>query len=49
MLPVYLLTVFSKGEQVNLSNADRNALYKIAKAIVREGQAKVTKAKRKAG
>ncbi|MGO1077820.1 type II toxin-antitoxin system RelE/ParE family toxin [Inquilinus sp. CA228] len=33
--PVYLLTVFSKGERANLSNKEKAALAGVAKAIVR--------------
>lgn len=32
-LPVFLLTVFAKNEKDNLSNSDRNALAKVARAI----------------
>ena len=34
--PVYLLTVFGKGEKSNLTNSERNALHSIAKAIAAE-------------
>ena len=34
--PVFLLTVFGKGEKVTLTQAERNALRKITKAIVKE-------------
>ena len=34
--PVFLLTVFSKGEKANLSPAERNSLRTITKAIVQE-------------
>jgi hypothetical protein len=33
-LPVFLVTVFGKGEQANLNKAERNALAKLAKALV---------------
>lgn len=33
--PVYLLTVFSKGERANLSNNEKAAFASVAKAIVR--------------
>lgn len=36
MMPVYLLTVFGKGERANLSNAECNALHALTKAIVAE-------------
>ncbi len=38
--PVFLLTVFSKGERANLSKAECNDLPAITKAIVAEYQAK---------
>ena len=34
--PVFLLTVFSKGERANLSKAERNALATIAKVLLPE-------------
>jgi hypothetical protein len=40
-LPLYLLTVFGKGEKADLSQAERNELAKlvqILKATVREGR-----------
>jgi len=37
-MPVYLLTVFGKGEKANLSNAECNALRAITKAIAAEHQ-----------
>ena len=33
-IPVYLLTVFAKGEKDNLTKAERNQLAKVVKAIV---------------
>ena len=42
-LPVFLLTVFSKGERANLSKAERNALKEITRAIVNEYGVKVAK------
>lgn len=42
-LPVYLLTVFAKGEKADLTKAERNGLKEITKAIVREYAVKVTK------
>lgn len=35
-LPVFLITVFGKGQKVNLTKAERNALSGITKAIVDE-------------
>jgi hypothetical protein len=32
-IPVFLLTVFSKGERTNLSRAERNELAKLAKTL----------------
>jgi hypothetical protein len=32
-IPLYLLTVFGKNEQANLTKADRNALSKLAKIL----------------
>lgn len=32
--PVFLLTVFSKGERANLNKAERNALEKLSKTLV---------------
>jgi len=39
--PVYLLTVFGKGEKANLNKGERNSLAKLAKAIVDENSKKV--------
>jgi hypothetical protein len=33
-LPVFLLTVFAKGERTDLSQAERNALAQLTKALV---------------
>ncbi len=33
-IPLYLLTIFGKGEQVNLSKAERNDLAKLAQTLV---------------
>lgn len=41
-LPVFLLTVFGKGQKVNLSKAERNALKKLSEDIVREYARRVT-------
>jgi hypothetical protein len=38
MMPVYLLTVFGKGEKANLSDAECNALRALTKAIAAEHQ-----------
>jgi hypothetical protein len=35
-IPVFLLTVYAKGEKANLSKAERNELKGILSAIVRE-------------
>lgn len=35
-LPVFLITVFGKGQKVSLSKAERNALRKLSDQIVRE-------------
>jgi hypothetical protein len=40
-IPVYLITVFSKGVRVNLSKKERNQLGKITKLIVEEHQERV--------
>lgn len=42
-LPVYLITVFAKGEKSDLTQRERNGLKEITKAIVREYAEKVTK------
>jgi len=44
-LPVFLVTVFSKGERANLSQRERNNLRDITKEIVKEYLAKVKVAK----
>jgi hypothetical protein len=36
MMPVYLLTVFGKGERANLSDLECNALRALTKALVTE-------------
>jgi hypothetical protein len=33
-LPLYLLTMFGKGERANLSKADRNALSKLVSILI---------------
>jgi len=40
-LPVFLVTVFSKGERANLSKAECNKLREVTKAIVNEYRASV--------
>jgi hypothetical protein len=42
-LPVFLITVFGKGEQANLTKAERNALAKLTKLLVSAYKAKVVK------
>lgn len=46
-LPVFLLTVFGKGEKANLSKAERNALSVLTKTLFETYGAKVRPAKRK--
>jgi hypothetical protein len=46
MLPVFLVTVFSKGDQVSLSKGQRNKLRELTKAIVDEYQMRVSVAAR---
>jgi len=41
MMPVYLITVFSKGDRVNLSKQERNKLGEITKLIIEEHQEKI--------
>lgn len=36
MMPVYLLTIFGKGEKADLSDAERNALRTLARTVVAE-------------
>ena len=45
LMPVFLLAVFSKGERANLSQAERNNLAAITKAIVAEYRDRVVKAR----
>lgn len=40
-LPVFLLTVFGKGEKANLTKAERNGLEKLTKALVEEYRKRV--------
>lgn len=41
LMPVYLLTVFGKGEKANLSDAECNALRALTKAIATEHKSTV--------
>jgi hypothetical protein len=45
-LPVFLITVFSKGDRANLSKAERNKLRQVTKAIADEYRKKVTVTRR---
>lgn len=40
-LPVFLLTVFSKGDRANLTKAERDKLRDVTKAIVEEYRERV--------
>lgn len=42
LMPVYLLTVFGKGEKANLSDAECNALRALTKALTAEHRDAVT-------
>ena len=44
-LPVFLITVFAKGETTNLSKAERNGLLGLTKLLVTEYRRKVVKVK----
>jgi hypothetical protein len=46
-LPVFLLTVFSKGERTNLSKSECNSLRAVTKAIAAEYRGKVTSVAKK--
>lgn len=46
-MPVFLITVFSKGERANLSQAERNALKDLAGELIAAYAAKVVKASRR--
>lgn len=46
-IPVFLLTVFSKGEKVDLSDQERNSLRLLTKAIVAEYSGRVRHVARK--
>jgi hypothetical protein len=45
-MPVFLVTVFSKGERANLSQTEQNALAKITKAIADEYRNRVVKVRK---
>jgi len=45
-LPVFLLTVFVKGERSDLSRAERNALAKLTKTLVESYSVKVRRLSR---
>ena len=47
MMPVYLLTVFGKGEKANLSDAECNALRALTRAIAAEHQRTIAAMARK--
>ena len=50
MMPVYLLTVFGKGEKANLSDAECNALRALTRTIAAEHKSTVAAmARRKDG
>jgi hypothetical protein len=42
-LPVFLITVFAKGDRANLTKAERNGLAQLTKALVTEYRKKVVK------
>lgn len=46
-MPVFLLTVFAKGERANLSASERNALAKLADALTKQYRNKTVRATRK--
>jgi len=43
MMPVFLITVFGKGEKTNLSKGERNRLRSLTKQIADQYQQRVTK------
>ena len=45
-LPVFLITVFSKGERSDLTKADQNGLAKLTKELVEIYRAKVVRVRR---
>ncbi|HEX2655463.1 MAG TPA: type II toxin-antitoxin system RelE/ParE family toxin [Xanthobacteraceae bacterium] len=40
-MPVFLLAVYAKGEKINLTNAERNAMAALVKNLAHEYQSKV--------
>lgn len=48
-LPIFLITVFGKGERVNLTQAERNGLAKLTKVLVSEYRKKIVSVKRTKG
>ncbi len=46
-LPIFVITVFAKGERSDLSKSERNRLQAITKAIVAEYRAKIATSARK--
>ena len=48
-IPLFLLTVFAKGEKDNLTKAERNDLHLITKAIVHEYRQRAAAASKKKG
>jgi hypothetical protein len=49
MMPVFLITVFGKGEKANLTQGERNKLRDMTKQIAMEYQRKVAKVAAKKG
>ena len=47
LMPVFLITVFAKGEKDDLSQLERNGLRKLTKAIVTEYKARIKPVARK--
>ncbi len=45
MIPVFLITIFAKGERADLSQKERNQLATITKALVAEYSTRVLKGK----
>lgn len=43
-IPIFLITVFSKGDSVNLSKAERNTLAKLTKELVAPYRSRVMRA-----
>lgn len=46
-MPVFLITVFAKGERIDLTRAERNSLRTLTKAIVLEYDMRVTPVEKK--